>query len=50
MGTGNQPALWDRLAENKIPLLLLVGEDDVELKAINAEMASLCEVAHLAMR
>jgi len=50
MGTGNQPALWDRLAENKIPLLLLVGEDDVEFKAINAEMASLCEVAHLAMR
>ncbi|MGK7902972.1 MAG: 2-succinyl-6-hydroxy-2,4-cyclohexadiene-1-carboxylate synthase [Hormoscilla sp.] len=47
MGTGNMLPLWDRLAENKIPLLLLVGEYDAKFKAINAEMASLCEVAQL---
>jgi len=47
MGTGNMVPLWDRLAENKIPLLLLVGEYDGKFKAINAEMAELCEVAEL---
>lgn len=47
MCTGNMVPLWDRLAENKIPLLLLVGEYDPKFKEINAEMAGLCEMAQL---
>lgn len=47
MGTGKMENLWERLAENKIPLLLLVGEWDPKFKAINAEMTALCEVAKL---
>ncbi|MBC6477029.1 MAG: hypothetical protein GDA56_03805 [Hormoscilla sp. GM7CHS1pb] len=49
MGTGNMLNLWKRLAENQIPLLLLVGEYDPKFKAINAEMAGLCEMAQLAI-
>jgi 2-succinyl-6-hydroxy-2,4-cyclohexadiene-1-carboxylate synthase len=41
MGTGNQPSLWEKLPEVKIPLLLLVGEMDNKFLAINSEMARL---------
>lgn len=41
MGTGNQPSLWEKLPEVKIPLLLLVGEMDKKFVAINSEMARL---------
>jgi 2-succinyl-6-hydroxy-2,4-cyclohexadiene-1-carboxylate synthase len=47
MGAGSQPSLWDKLAENKTPLLLLAGEYDDKFRAINAEMAALCQVAKL---
>lgn len=47
MGTGNQPSLWEKLAENRIPLLLLVGEWDDKFKSVNAKMAKLCPVAEL---
>ena len=47
MGTGNQPSLWEKLAKNQIPLLLLVGEYDDKFKAINTEIANLCPVASL---
>ncbi|MEH2324495.1 MAG: 2-succinyl-6-hydroxy-2,4-cyclohexadiene-1-carboxylate synthase [Nostoc sp.] len=43
MGTGYQPSLWQKLQENKIPLLLLVGEYDKKFISINTEMAQLCE-------
>ncbi|MEA5583430.1 2-succinyl-6-hydroxy-2,4-cyclohexadiene-1-carboxylate synthase [Nodularia harveyana UHCC-0300] len=39
MGTGNQPSLWEKLPENTIPLLLLVGEHDQKFRDINAEIA-----------
>jgi len=47
MGTGNQPSLWEKLPEVKIPLLLLVGEMDKKFVAINSEMARLLPVAKM---
>jgi 2-succinyl-6-hydroxy-2,4-cyclohexadiene-1-carboxylate synthase len=47
MGTGNQPSLWEKLAQNQIPLLLLAGEYDDNFITINTEMASLCPAASL---
>ena len=47
MGTGNQPSLWEKLAQNQIPLLLLAGEYDDKFKTINTEIANLCSVASL---
>ncbi|MBW4488866.1 MAG: 2-succinyl-6-hydroxy-2,4-cyclohexadiene-1-carboxylate synthase [Trichocoleus desertorum ATA4-8-CV12] len=47
MGTGHQPALWQRLPENQLPLLLLVGEQDAKFRAVNTEMAGLCPQAKL---
>ena len=39
MGTGVQPSLWEKLAENKVPLLLLVGGKDNKFVDINTRMA-----------
>ena len=47
MGTGNQPSLWKKLAQNQIPILLLAGEDDDKFQRINAEIASFCPAATL---
>jgi 2-succinyl-6-hydroxy-2,4-cyclohexadiene-1-carboxylate synthase len=47
MGTGNQPSLWEKIAENQIPILLLAGEYDDKFKTINTEMANLCVSASL---
>ncbi|MBD2385203.1 2-succinyl-6-hydroxy-2,4-cyclohexadiene-1-carboxylate synthase [Cylindrospermum sp. FACHB-282] len=47
MGTGYQPSLWDKLQENKSPLLLLVGEYDKKFIAINTAMANRCEFFQL---
>ncbi|WRH66441.1 MAG: 2-succinyl-6-hydroxy-2,4-cyclohexadiene-1-carboxylate synthase [Planktothrix sp. GU0601_MAG3] len=47
LGTGNQPSLWEKLSENQIPLLLLVGEYDHKFKHINQEINQLCPVSQL---
>ncbi|HEY9904010.1 MAG TPA: 2-succinyl-6-hydroxy-2,4-cyclohexadiene-1-carboxylate synthase [Candidatus Sericytochromatia bacterium] len=47
MSLGRQPSLWSELKDNKIPLLLLVGEYDEKFKKINTEMASICKFAKL---
>lgn len=47
MGTGSQLSLWQKIEYNEIPLLLLVGEKDDKFKAINAEMACICNVAYI---
>ena len=47
MGTGNQPSLWEKLAQNQTPLLLLAGEYDDKFTTINTEIASLCPAATL---
>jgi 2-succinyl-6-hydroxy-2,4-cyclohexadiene-1-carboxylate synthase len=47
MGTGCQPSLWEKLQENKIPILLLAGEYDEKFIFINTEMAKLCKFAQL---
>jgi 2-succinyl-6-hydroxy-2,4-cyclohexadiene-1-carboxylate synthase len=47
MGNGCQPSLWEKLQENKIHILLLVGEYDEKFISINTEMAKLCEFAQL---
>jgi 2-succinyl-6-hydroxy-2,4-cyclohexadiene-1-carboxylate synthase len=47
VGTGAQPALQTRLAELKIPTLLLAGELDGKFCQIAKEMAELMPQAHL---
>lgn len=47
MGTGNQPFLWGKLAQNQIPILLLAGEYDDKFTTINTEIAKLCPAASL---
>ena len=41
MGLGVQPTLWDKLEENTISLLLIVGGGDRKFRAINQKMANL---------
>ncbi|MDF5710861.1 MAG: 2-succinyl-6-hydroxy-2,4-cyclohexadiene-1-carboxylate synthase [Nostoc sp. S4] len=47
MGTGCQPNLWSKLAQNTIPMLLLAGEYDEKFISINIEMAKRCKFAQL---
>jgi len=47
MGTGSQPSLWEKLQDNQIPLLLLVGEHDDKFIEINREMAKISPVSKL---
>ncbi|MDZ8185288.1 MAG: 2-succinyl-6-hydroxy-2,4-cyclohexadiene-1-carboxylate synthase [Nostoc sp. ChiSLP02] len=47
MGTGCQPNLWSKLADNKIPILLLAGEYDEKFVYVNTEMAQICKFAQL---
>ena len=41
MGLGVQPSLWQKLKDNTIPLLLIVGECDRKFIAINRRMTDL---------
>lgn len=47
MGTGSQPSLWDKLKDNQVPLLFLVGEHDEKFIEINREMAKISQVSKL---
>ncbi|MEA5514117.1 2-succinyl-6-hydroxy-2,4-cyclohexadiene-1-carboxylate synthase [Nodularia sp. UHCC 0506] len=47
MGTGNQPALWNKLSQNTTPLLLLAGEYDQKFIDINTEIVQQCKFAQL---
>ncbi len=47
MGTGCQPSLWDKLEDNKIPILLLVGEYDQKFITINTNMSKICKFSQL---
>ncbi|WP_373530265.1 2-succinyl-6-hydroxy-2,4-cyclohexadiene-1-carboxylate synthase [Nostoc sp.] len=47
MGTGCQPSLWQKLKDNKIPILLLVGEYDQKFIAINTDMSKICKFSQL---
>ena len=47
MGTGTQPSLWEKLKDNVVPLLLLVGEHDEKFIEINREMAQVSPIAKL---
>ena len=41
LSTGCQPSLWEKLQDNKIPTLLLVGKCDRKFREINTEMYNL---------
>lgn len=43
LSTGKQPSLWKEINQNKIPILLITGEDDVKFQSIAYEMANLNE-------
>ncbi len=47
MGTGEQLSLWEKLKENTVPLLLLVGEYDEKFVDINTKMAAICKFCQL---
>ncbi|HLO83676.1 MAG TPA: 2-succinyl-6-hydroxy-2,4-cyclohexadiene-1-carboxylate synthase [Nostocaceae cyanobacterium] len=47
MGTGYQPSLWDKLKDNQILLLLMVGEYDDKFISINTAMSNKCKFAQL---
>lgn len=48
MGTGVMPALWDRLVELSMPVILITGELDIKFERIAREMtASLKKARHL---
>ena len=47
LSTGIQPSLWEKIKDNQIPLLLLVGEYDGKFKFINQELAALSKVSQL---
>jgi 2-succinyl-6-hydroxy-2,4-cyclohexadiene-1-carboxylate synthase len=47
LGTGALPSVWDRLAELRIPVVLVVGERDQKFRAIAEEMASAIAAARL---
>jgi 2-succinyl-6-hydroxy-2,4-cyclohexadiene-1-carboxylate synthase len=47
LGTGSQPSLWAELAQNQVPLMLLVGELDHKFVQINQEMVAHCPSAQL---
>lgn len=41
LGAGKQPSLWEMLPQNKVPLLLLVGEHDIKFESIANRMREL---------
>jgi 2-succinyl-6-hydroxy-2,4-cyclohexadiene-1-carboxylate synthase len=41
MGQGSQPPFHDRLAEIRVPTLLLAGEEDTKFRTLAAEMAAI---------
>lgn len=45
MSLGRQPSLWDKLPDNKIPLLLMAGELDPKFVQINQQMQLACPAA-----
>jgi len=47
MGTGSQPSLWEKLKDNTVPLLLLVGMNDEKFININTKIAELCKLAQV---
>jgi len=47
MGTGRQPSLWEKLKDNKNPLLLLVGENDDKFVTINKKILNYCPLTQL---
>jgi 2-succinyl-6-hydroxy-2,4-cyclohexadiene-1-carboxylate synthase len=46
-GLGAQPNLWPHLAQNQVPLLLLVGELDPKFIAINQQIQTQCPLSQL---
>lgn len=47
MGTGVQPSLWEKLRDNQIDLLLLVGENDQKFVEINQKMIQVNDSCNL---
>jgi 2-succinyl-6-hydroxy-2,4-cyclohexadiene-1-carboxylate synthase len=47
MGTGSQSSLWEKLKDNTLPLLLLVGQYDEKFIKINTKMAKVSQLCQL---
>ncbi|MCC5639023.1 2-succinyl-6-hydroxy-2,4-cyclohexadiene-1-carboxylate synthase [Nostoc sp. CHAB 5844] len=47
MGTGSQPSLWEKLKDNIVPSLLVVGNNDKKFLTINTKMAKICKLTQL---
>ncbi|NJN12365.1 MAG: 2-succinyl-6-hydroxy-2,4-cyclohexadiene-1-carboxylate synthase [Richelia sp. RM1_1_1] len=47
MGVGVQPTLWQKLPDNQVAILLLVGENDKKFIAINKKMTQISNLCNL---
>ncbi len=47
LGTGQQPSLWERLAELRMPMLLVAGALDQKFAGIAGQMAGLLKVCQI---
>lgn len=47
LGTGYQPSLWEKLAENRLPTGFFVGEKDIKYVEIGRQMVNLCPNSEL---
>ncbi|MBF2014958.1 MAG: 2-succinyl-6-hydroxy-2,4-cyclohexadiene-1-carboxylate synthase [Rivularia sp. T60_A2020_040] len=46
MGTGVQPPLWQKLSDNQVPILLLVGENDKKFIDTNRKMTQISDLCN----
>ncbi|NTU57428.1 MAG: 2-succinyl-6-hydroxy-2,4-cyclohexadiene-1-carboxylate synthase [Chlorobiaceae bacterium] len=42
LGTGNQPSLWEKLPDNRLPIMFCSGEKDSKFVEIDRQMVNLC--------
>ncbi|MEB3216443.1 MAG: 2-succinyl-6-hydroxy-2,4-cyclohexadiene-1-carboxylate synthase [Nostocales cyanobacterium 94392] len=47
MGVGVQPTLWEKLPDNQVAILLLVGENDKKFIDINKKMTQMSDLCNL---
>lgn len=47
LGTGRQPSLWEKLAENRLPTAFFTGEKDTKYVEIGRQMVNLCPCSEL---
>ena len=47
LSTGRQPSYWEKLPQNRIPMMFCAGEKDTKYVEIGRQMVNLCPYSHL---